>query len=426
MNLQPDNEFAAFIGIDWADAKHDICLQAADSGKRALAILAHCPKAIDEWACALRQRFYGKPVAVCLEIARGPLVYALQKYDFLVLFPVNPATLAKYRQAFKPSHAKADPTDAEIALEILLGHRDKLKALKPQSAGMRTLECLLEERARLVGDQTRITNRLESALKHYFPQVVDWFEEKASVMFCDFLTRWPTLNDVQQARRATLEAFFREHHSRSSTLLEARLAAIKSATPLTEDPAVIKPKQLLVEALVQQLRPTLKAIARFDAQISALSRSLPDYALFSGLPGAGLVLAPRLLAAFGEQRDRYESATEMQRYVGIAPVTESSGKKHWVHWRLQCPKFLRQTFVEWAAQTIPRSFWAGAYYRQQRAKGCSHQVAVRALAFKWIRILYRCWQDRTPYDESKYLNALKRRGSPLLATMGQTSPLASA
>ena len=138
------------------------------------------------------------------------------------------------------------------------------------------------------------------------------------------------------------------------------------------------------------------------------------------------MLAPRLLAAFGEQRDRYESAAEMQRYVGIAPVTESSGKKRWVHWRLQCPKFLRQTFVEWAAQTIPRSFWAGAYYRQQRAKGCSHQVAVRALAFKWIRILYRCWQDRTPYDESKYLNALKRRGSPLLATMGQTSPLASA
>jgi transposase len=145
-----------------------------------------------------------------------------------------------------------------------------------------------------------------------------------------------------------------------------------------------------------------------------VAQALPDYALFRALPGAGPTYAPRLLAAFGEQRERYQSAAAIQKYAGIAPVTERSGKKCWVHWRLQCPKFLRQTFVEWAAETIPRSFWAGAYYQSQRDKGCSHQAALRALAFKWIRILYRCWQTRTPYDESTYLNALKRRGSPLL------------
>lgn len=98
-------------------------------------------------------------------------------------------------------------------------------------------------------------------------------------------------------------------------------------------------------------------------------------------------------------------------------VSESSGKQHWVLWRMQCPTFLRQTFVEWAALTIPRSFWAKAYYRQQRARGCAHQAAIRALAFKWVRIMYRCWLTRMPYDESTYLNALKRRGSPLLATL---------
>jgi len=414
MKSQPDTEFAAFIGIDWADAKHDICLQVANTEKREFAVLPHRPEAIDQWACSLRQRFQSRPVAVCLELAKGPLVYALQKHDFLVLFPVNPTTLAKYREAFTPSHAKDDPTDAEYQLELLVLHRDKLKALNPQSAPMRTLESLVEQRRRVVDDSKRITNRLTSALKQYYPQVVQWFDAKDTVLFCDFLSRWPTLKQVKHARRATLEAFFREHNARSAKLVKERLAAIKSATPLTEDVAVIMPHQLLAQALVGQLRVTLQAIERFDVEISTISRTLPDYPLFRDLPGAGAALAPRLLTAFGEQRERYDSAAEIQKYTGIAPVTERSGKQHWIHWRLQCPTFLRQTFVEWAAETITRSFWAGAYYRQQRAKGCSHPVAVRGLAFKWIRILYRCWKTRTPYDESKYLNALKRRGSPLL------------
>ena len=279
---------------------------------------------------------------------------------------------------------------------------------------MRTLESLVEQRRRLVDDSKRITNRLTSALKQYYPQAVEWFEAKDTVLFCDFLSRWPTLKQVKHARRATLQAFFREHNARSAKLVEERLTAIKSATSLTEDIAVITPHRLLVQALVDQLRVTLQAIERFDAEISAISRTLPDYPLFRNLPGAGAALAPRLLTAFGEQRERYDSAVEIQQYTGIAPVTERSGKQHSIHWRLQCPTFLRQTFVEWTAETIPRSFWAGAYYRQQRAKGCSHPAAVRALAFKWIRILYRCWKTRTPYDESQYLNALKRRGSPLL------------
>jgi len=118
--------------------------------------------------------------------------------------------------------------------------------------------------------------------------------------------------------------------------------------------------------------------------------------------------------AFGEQRERYASAEELQKYAGIAPVTERSGKKSWVHWRFQCPKFLRQTFVKWAAEAIRHSCWAQAYYQQQRDKGKAHQAAVRALAFTWLRILSRGWQDRTPYDASVYLQALKRRSAPLL------------
>jgi len=408
------DDFAAFVGLDWADAKHDICVQAAGSEKREPTILEHDPAAIDEWARSLRKRFGGKPIAVCLELRKGPIVYALRKYDFLVLFPVNPSTLAKYREAFTPSQAKDDPTDAELQLELLRKHRERLEPLVPQSPQMRVLEQLVEHRRCLVDDQTRITNRLTSALKNYFPQPLQWFSDKGTDVFCAFLERWPTLKAVQHARRATLRRFFHEHHVRHPALIEQRIQAIKTATALTTDEGVIEPNVLFVQALVSQLRITLKTIKTFDQNIDQCARAHPDFELFDSFPGAGPVFVPRLLSAFGEQRERYTCAAEMQKYAGIAPVTERSGQKAWVHWRWQCPKFLRQTFVEWSAQTIRHSFWARAYYQQQRDKGNSHQVAVRSLAFKWIRILYRCWQNRTPYDESVYLTALQDRGSPLI------------
>ncbi len=414
MTRLPTDDFAAFVGIDWADAKHDVCLQAAGSETREFSILVHTPETIDEWVSTLRQRFKGQPIAICLELNKGPIVYALRKYDFLVLFPVNPLTLARYREAFAPSHAKDDPTDAELQLELLLKHREKLTPLKPQSPAMRTLEQLVEHRRRLVGDTGRLTNRLSSTLKNYFPHVLPWFHDKDTAIFCDFLAQWPTLKAAQLARRTTLERFFRAHHVRYADVIEQRIQAIKSATPLTTDGGVIVPHALLVQALITQLRVTLQAIEDFDHAIAQRAQSHPDFPLFDALPGAGAVFAPRLLVAFGEQRDRYASAAELQKYAGIAPVTERSGNTTWVHWRLQCPTFLRQTFVEWAAESTQHSFWARAYYQQQRHKGTSHQVAVRALAFKWIRILFRCWQHRTPYDESVYLNALQRRGSPLM------------
>src|SRR6266849_3323407 len=421
MTQSAPDTFAAFVGIDWADAKHDVCLQAAGSAKRECFQLEHTPEAIDAWVTTLRTRFNGHPVAVCLELNKGPLVFALRKYDFLILFPLNPLTLARYREAFTPSRAKDDPTDAELQLELLLTHRDKLRPLNPQSPTMRALAQLVEHRRRVVGDKVRLTNRLTSTLKNYLPHALQWFQDKDTLLFCDFLSRWPTLKAAQLARRSTLETFFRDHHVRAADLIEKRIQAIKTATPLTSDEGVIAPHVLFVQALVSQLRVTLDAIETFDHAIAQRAQSHPDFPLFQALPGAGPVFAPRLLVAFGEQRARYASAAELQQYAGIAPVTERSGKKSWVHWRLQCPQFVRQTFVEWAAEAIRHSFWAQLSYQQQRDKGKAHQAAVRALAFKWIRILYRCWQERTPYDEALYLQALKRRNAPLLHNLAKVS-----
>src|ERR687891_2139800 len=133
MTRLPMDAFVAFVGIDWADATHEVCLQAAGAETREFSVLVHTPDTIDAWVSTLRQRFKGQPIAICLELNKGPLVYALRKDDCLVLFPVNPITVARYREAFAPSQAKDDPSDADLQLEILLKHRDKLRVLIPQS-----------------------------------------------------------------------------------------------------------------------------------------------------------------------------------------------------------------------------------------------------------------------------------------------------
>jgi len=413
MNSLNKPSFTAFVGIDWADRKHDVCLQAADSLKREFSVIPHQVEAINDWAQSLLQRF-GAPIAVAVELSKGPIVYALQKFDGFVIYPINPSTLARYREAFTPSRAKDDPTDAEFAVDLLLRHPERFKPLQPQSLEMRALSSLVEQRRSLINDKIRLTNRLRSALKHYYPQALDWFDHIDTPLFCAFIRQWPTLAQAKRARKNTLETFFHHHNLRFPQVLEDRLAAIKTAMPLTLDEAIIIPYRLQAQVLIEQLSVTLEGIKQFDQAIEKIACQHPDYALFRSLPGAGPSLAPRLLVAFGEQRDRYPSAADLQKYAGVAPVTERSGKKHWVHWRWECPTFLRQTFTEWAAQTINKSFWAGQYYRQQRAKGSTYQAAVRALAFKWIRILYRCWRTGKPYDESTYLKALEQRGSPLL------------
>jgi transposase len=236
---------------------------------------------------------------------------------------------------------------------------------------------------------------------------------------CDFLLRWPSLEALKGVRRTTLLKFFREHNSVRQQKFEERVCSIRESVPLTTDRAVIRSSVLMIRALAAQMKTTIAAVKEFDHQIEQVCAEHQDFALFSSLPGAGEVYASRLLAAMGTDRERWRSADEVARYTGVAPVVERSGQSMWVRWRYFCPKFLRQSFHEYAGESIRHSFWARAFYESQREKGKDHQAATRALAYKWIRVIYRCWQTRTPYNEVKYLESLRKKGSPLLSYAAQ-------
>ena len=416
------SEYAALVSIDWADQKHAVCLLDLTTGRREQSIIQHTPTALAEWANGLRQRFAGQQIAVCLEQSRGPLIYFLLQYDCFILYPINPATLAKYRQAFSTAGGKDDPSDADYLLDLLEHHRDRLRPWRPDDDKTRTLRFLVEHRRRLVADRTRFSNRLTALLKGYFPQVLDWFEDIRTILVCDFLERWPQLSAVQRARPSTINQFLRSHHSTSKLTNQRRLREIKAAVPLTTDTAVVTSSLLQVKALVAQLRTTMSAISEYDRHLEALCLTHDDYELFAGLPGAGLIHAARLTAALGSDRSRWPSVDDLLRFSGVAPVIERSGKHFRIRWRYFCPKFFRQTFHEFAAQSIQDSFWARAYYHSQRAKGKDKHAAIRALAFKWIRIIWKCWHARTPYNEVVYLESLRKKGSSLLKFAADYQP----
>ncbi len=430
--------FAAFVGIDWADREHAVHLYDAGLQRPESRTLEQSPEAIDVWAENLRRRFYGKPVAVALEQSRGPLVYALMKYPHLVLFLINPKQLASYREAVAPSGAKNDPNDARLLCEFLFKHQPRLRAWKPDDVTTRTIRVLAEERRNAVGERTRLTNHLRQKLKECFPQALKLVGAALHVpSFLKLLAKYPTLKEIQRASPRTLAAMLpRRRKTRDDGdqagaaqrttaaaaagnkrgLDDPRIQALRQAVPQVTDAALLIASRIAIGKLVAQIAVLNEAIDEYDRELDQLMQQHPDAKLFQSLPGAGRALAPRLLAALGADRERFATAADVQQASGIAPVTAQSGKSHSVRRRRACPRFLKQTFQEFAEHSLKGSSWARAYYQLLRKqRNARHHAAVRALAFKWIRIIHRCWKDRTAYNEQQYLARLRQTNSPLLA-----------
>ena len=412
--------FDIVIGLDRSDKTADLHLIEMLDGRAERLRVATDPQALQDWVTQLQSKYPGQRVAICLEQPANNLIVFLQGFEFITLYAINPITLQKFREAFVTSRAKSDSQDAFYLAKLLATHYATLKAWAPEDAPTRRLQRLVADRRAVVDHRTLLSNRLKSLLKDYFPQALELAgEDLWRPLACAFLLKWPTLQRLQKARPATLRQFYYLHGSRSHTLIEQRLALIAKAVPLTEDGHLLQSFCLRIELIVRELQLVSQTVKEFDRLIAEAFAEHPDREVFASFPGAGPTLAPRLLAAVGSQRERYASANRLQCFSGIAPVLKQSGQSRYVHRRYRCPKFLRQSFHEYAGESIRHSTWARLYYAQQKSRGHKHHTIVRALAFKWIRIIFRCWQNHERYDENRYLRALKENGSPL-ASVCQT------
>lgn len=415
--ITSEPDFAAFVGIDWADQKHAFCLQAAGQKAKESGELEQKPELIGPWVAKLRERFDGRPVAVAVEQSRGALIHALFSYDFLVIYPLHPKTVAKFREAFKSSGCKDDPLDTEQILEILTKHRDLLRPLNPDTPETRLLSRLVEDRRKLVNLRSSHMEALSASLKEYFPQALELVSDNLkSRLAHDLILKWPSFQALQKAKPSQIKTFYYGHNVRSPELIQKVLQIAKSPHALTADAAIVESGSRLSQAYARSIQTLNAEINKYDQRIEQVFQAHPEAKLYTDLPGAGPVMAPRLCAFFGTDRSRYETARNVNSFTGVAPVTKKSGKSRVVYFRVACPKFDRQTFHEFARLSLPECQWARNYVEYYTKKGKKFHTIIRALAYKWVRILFKCWQTRAPYNETAYMETLKKRGS-IFATL---------
>jgi transposase len=391
-----------FAGIDWADAHHDVAIVDEVGQQQGALRVGHSPAGLEDLVRFLRGYSATDPeqVACIVETTHGLLITALLEAGFPV-YPVNPKTLQHWR---KPAGAKTDQIDAYLLARKGRSDHGELRRLAPDSPLVQELKLLTRDQDALVQTQTRLVNQLTACLKAYFPGALTLFTKLQQGATLAFLQRYPTLEQAETASVEELTAFLRTlprfpGPARAAERIQSRL----HLPQLHADPVTTRVKARLTQALVAQLLPVVEQIAAYDEEIERLFRDHPDATLFLSLPGAGKRLAPRLLAGWGDERDRYASAQSVQGLAGTAPVAFQSGKYRKAHKRYACIKPLRNALYQFAWQsTIAKEGWALDYYQRKRREGKSHSVAVRALANQWVRLIHAMWSRQRPYDEAVF------------------------
>jgi len=407
MNQRSDQP-GLFIGIDWADQKHD-CHVIDRDGKGFHQEISHSPEDIDLWIGEMLNLADGKPIAIMLEQSRGPLVYALMFRENVLLYPVNPKQLVRYRESY-PGGGKDDPTDARYLARMLRERIATLTCWQPDDENTRLLANLSQQRRKLVDGQTKLRQQLIAQLKSYFSVVLELFGKESQLpLLLSVLGRWTDPRKLRRADRRLIRRVLSDHSIRNQEQQDEIIDRIRSAQLLCSDEALITPSAMAAKLLASQIQQSRKTIQEFDTKIAEVMKKHPDAHLFTSLRGAGPALAPRLLCAFGSQKDRWEDADSLAAFSGIAPVTRKSGKQCKVQRRYACPKYLRQTFHEFADSARKYCPWTKARYRLLRDRGMKHNAALRKIARSWIRILFRVWQTGVPFDCERYIVQLQKR-----------------
>jgi hypothetical protein len=415
IRIMKPEEAGCWVGVDWGDKAHTVSVVGPDGRTRAEFGIAHEAAALK--ALPERLRGYGPIAGVAVETPRHLLVHVLAEADVRV-YPINPKLSKRWRECKGVAGAKDDRRDAWALADGLRCHHAKLRVFVRETGPARVLSLLCEDESRAIGHRTALVQQMKDALKQYFPGVLEWFDDWTTQAGWDFVAAFPTPAALASAKPSKLIGFLRTHRMALTPQWQERIAQRHTVLEWPCEPEMVEAKSLLVVTLAKQLRTLQAALKSYRKQIEPLFDQIENKDVFASLPGAGPKLAPRLASLFGQHPECIESADVVQKLSGTAPVTVQSGGSRSVHIRRACRKNARNTLHQFAGQSIRRCAWARALYDRARRKGQKHATALRLVANKWLKIIYRMWQTGEPYDEQRYLDQLVKTKSPIAYELG--------
>lgn len=416
---EPSGDFAQlthYCGLDWARDAHEVAV--VDKAGNPVLTLSFDDTA-EGWALLREKLSAFTTVGVTIETSCGSVVERLLEMN-LAVYPLNPKVAQRYRDRKSVAGAKCDALDALSFADALRTDGHGWRRLNPLDPATHEMRLLSRDEIALIQNRTALVNQLRAALHEYYPTALEAFDEWTAPAAWEFVVAFATPAILVAAGKRRWEKFMHSHKIYRPQTADKRLELFAKATQFASpNPAVTAAKSLLAVALCKQLLTLQAQLDQYRRRIEELFNSHPDRDLFGSLPGAGPKLAPRLLAEIGGDRNTFATVEGLQCYAGTAPVTRQSGRSRSVRARLACNKTLRATVHLWADLSRPYCTWAQAYYNEKK-KTMGHAAALRCLGQRWLKILWKMWQERKPYDEPRHTRNQVTHGSWVIQLLPQT------
>ena len=397
-----------YLGVDWADAEHAVWVEDETGMKVISRTVPHTVDGFAEFGRWLdERRAAGRELWAAIEKPEGRIVDFLLDHG-VVVFAINPKAVDRARDRFRMSGAKSDPFDARVLATFLRTDHGHLAPLRPSSEAAQELKGLTRDYTRHVRQQTRVLNQLTAALKAYYPRALEVVDDLKSRWGREFLGAYPTPAALATLTERRWQRWARDH--RLSGARAAELWPIVQRPQLVVPAHVVRVQARLVGALLEQLGVTVGTVDAYREAIADFFGRMPAAEWATSLPGGKSgTTVPRLYAELGDAPGRWETFRHLQGHAGVVPVTDRSGKHVTVLFRFACNTHLRDAVHQFALQSLKTSEWARAYYDRGRRRGHRHHHALRALAAKWLKIIFVLWSRQVAYDETHHLATMARQ-----------------
>lgn len=396
-----------FAGLDWASKAHSVCIIDERGEVCERLDIEHSAEGLARLQRRL-QRFGGPRIAI--ERPSGLVVDSLVEAGFAVV-PIHPNAVKATRPRYRSHGAKSDASDAYLLADLLRTDGHRFASLAPQSDEIKALRALVRGRDDLVATRVQLANQLRSLLESFWPGAVEVFADIDSPIALAFIDRYPTPESAQRLGPKRMAAFCAQRAYSGRRTPEELLARLHQAPAPVCAKLEMDAKGELVRTLARTLARLVEHIRLLSSRVEHHVASLDDGKLLMSFPRAGRLCAAQILAELGSVRDRFASDERLAAEAGVAPVTYASGKSTAVTFRWACNHRLRAAVTCFADNSRHASAWAAAVYASARRRGCDHPHAVRILARAWIRVLWRAWIDRQPYDPSRHRGATLRKAA---------------